>query len=148
MESSDQTLHAGESADVPYSFDFDWKHRILRSHFHGRITDEELKTYYRSLYQTYFRIQPIAGVLQLSKTTVFEVSAKVVREWAKSAPALHDPSGQRVIIAPSPELYRMARTFRLWAKNTRPNIRVVRTEQEAWAILAVENPQFAPLEPE
>ena len=133
---------------MPYSFDFDWKHRILRSRFYGRITDEELRAYYRSLYQVFFRIRPIGGVLELSKTTVFKVSAKVVREWANSAPALHDPNGKRVMIAPSPRHYWMARTLRLWAKKTRPNIQVVRTEQEAWAILGVKNPQFEPLESE
>jgi len=139
---------AGDSADVPYSFDFDWKHRILRSRFYGRITDEELTAYYRTLYQKYFRLQPIAGLLLLSETTVLETSAKVVREWADSAPAMHDPNGQLVIIAPSPELYQRAQKFRLLARGTRPNIQVVRTEQEAWAILAVKNPQFEPLETE
>lgn len=133
---------------MPHSFDFDWKHRILRTRFYGRVTDEELKKYYRSLYQNFFRLQPTAGVACLSETTVFDVSAEAVRELANSAPALHDPTRHRIIVAPSPELYRMARTFQMWAKTARPNLHVVRTEQEAWAILEILNPEFVSLEPE
>jgi len=133
---------------VPHSFDFDWKHRILRTRFSGRVTDEELKQYYRSLYQSFFRLQPIAGVACLSESTVFDVSAEAVRELANSAPALHDPTRHRIIVAPSSDLFRMAQTFQILAKTARPNLHVVRTEEEAWEILEILNPEFALLEPE
>ena len=36
--------------------------------------------------------------------------------------------------------------FEMEGEDKRPNLHVVRSEAEAWAILAVENPQFEPLE--
>jgi hypothetical protein len=36
----------------------------------------------------------------------------------------------------------MARMFELQGQETRPNLHVVRTEKEAWAILGVSKPKF------
>jgi hypothetical protein len=131
---------------VPYTFDFDWKHRILRCRFRGRVTDEELREFYRAGYKHAFRTRPRAGLVDMSEITLFDVSPQAIRELAKSAPIIPDPHHVRVIIAPSPDTYGIARMFELQAEETRPNLYVVRSEREAWAILAVQNPRFAPLE--
>jgi hypothetical protein len=40
----------------------------------------------------------------------------------------------------------MMRMFQIEGEAMRPNIHVVRTEREAWAILSVEKPRFEPLD--
>jgi hypothetical protein len=40
----------------------------------------------------------------------------------------------------------MARMFELQGQETRPNLHVIRTEKEAWAILGVSKPKFEPVQ--
>jgi hypothetical protein len=40
----------------------------------------------------------------------------------------------------------MMRMFEMEGESTRPGLQVVRSERDAWAILAVRNPQFEPLD--
>jgi hypothetical protein len=131
---------------MPWSFDFDWKNRILRARLYGRVTDEELKDMYRTGYKLIFRTQPSASILDGSAGTSFEISPETVRELAKSAPAPSDPDIIRVIIAPSAAFYGLARMFEIQGEETRPHLHVVRSEKEALAILAVQNPRFEPLD--
>jgi hypothetical protein len=133
---------------VAYSFDVDWKHRILRCRFHGRVTDEDVKGFYLTAYKLAFHIQPRAGVVDTSAASSFEVSPEAIRERANSAPATPDPNFPRIVIAPSHETFGLARMFEIQGEAMHPNLHVVRTEREAWAILAVQNPRFEPLETE
>jgi len=130
---------------MPFSFDFDWKNRILRGRLFGQIGDDHLKDYYRTAFQIVSRTQPLAAIIDGSAITEFSVAANTILELAKSPPALPNPNLPRVIIAPSPVFYGMARMFEAQGEPTRPNLHVVRTENEAWAILAVQDPQFEPL---
>jgi len=127
---------------LPYTFDFDLTKGILRCRLNGRITDQVLKDFFRAGAQHAIRTHPSAGVVDLSEVTSFEVSAQVIEKLAKSTPVLPDPNLRRVIIAASPEIYGMMRMFEIAGEPTRPGIHVVHTEQEAWAILSVEEPRF------
>jgi len=131
---------------MPYSFDFDLTNGILRCRLTGQVTDGVLRDFFRFGSELAIRTQPSAGVVDLSEVTSFEASAEVIRELARAAPVLLDPELRRVVIAPTPQVFGMMRMFAMQTEGTRPNIHVVRTEQEAWAILAVPNPQFRPLE--
>ncbi len=133
---------------MPYSFDFDLANGILRCRLDGRVTDEIVKEFFRVGAEFAKRTHPAAGVIDLSGVTSFQVSARVLREESKVPPVLNDPDLRRVVIAPSPETYGLMRMFELEGEDIRPNIRVVRSEQQAWAILGVENPQFEPLKSE
>jgi hypothetical protein len=133
---------------MPCSLDFDSKNRILRWCLHGHVTEQELKTTYTKLYEIVVRIQPSAGIVDGSDVTSFEISADLMRLLAKAAPIMPDPALLRVIIAPSPDFYGLARMFEIQGEATRPNLHVVRTEREAFAILAVQDPHFDPVETE
>ena len=133
---------------MPLSFEFDWKHRIMRCRLHGRITDEDLKSLYTIGYKLVFRMQPVAVITDGSDGKSFEISPQAIREFAEAAPVLPNPNLPRVIVAPSPELYRMARMFEIQGATTRPNLHIVRTEREALVILAVQNLRFEPLDPD
>jgi len=50
-----------------------------------------------------------------------------------------------VFVAPTPDLFGMARLFELQGADARPNLHVVRTSEEAYRILNVSDPQFTPV---
>jgi len=130
---------------VAYSFDIDWKNRIMRCRLHGRVTDEDLNGFYRTAHELSSRIQPRAGVIDSSEASSFDVSPRTIREHARLAPASPDPKFPRIIIAPTPETYGLARMFELQGEGMHPNLHIVRDQQEAWEILGVQNPRFEPL---
>ena len=133
---------------MPYSFDFDLTNGILRCRLKGRVNNGALKDFFRTGAEHAVRTHPRAGVVDLSEVTSLDVSARTIEQLAKSAPVLRDPNLRRVIIAPSPGIYGLMRMFEMQGAGTRPNLHVVHTEREAWAILAVQNPRFKPLETE
>lgn len=131
---------------MPYSFDFDLANGILRCRLGGQVTDEELKDFFRIGASLAMRAHPAAGVIDLSEVTAFDVSSQTIREQSRVAPVLNDPELRRVVIAPTSDTFGMMRMFELEGQDIRPNIHVVRSEKEAWAILAVESPQFQPMQ--
>jgi hypothetical protein len=130
---------------VPYHFEFDATNRILGCRFDGRVTDEALKECYRLAAEYVAETDPRAAVIDLSAVTSFEVSPETIHELAKSAPVVPDPGRPRCIVAPSPTIFGMMRMFEIEGEVTRPNLHVVRTPDEAWAILGVQGSQFKPL---
>jgi hypothetical protein len=131
---------------MPYAFDFDLANGILRCRLDGRVTDDVLRDFFRIGAALAARTHPSAGVIDLSAVTSFDVSAEALREQSKIPPVLTDPDLRRIVIAPSSDVYGMMRMFELEGEDVRPNIHVVRTEQQAWAILGVKSPVFAPLQ--
>jgi hypothetical protein len=131
---------------MPYHFEFDSANQILLARFEGKVTDAELKEYYRIAEKYVAAASPRAGVLDMSAANSLEVSPQTIRELANLPPAFSDPYQARCIIAPSPKIFGMARMFELQGQHTRPNLHVVRTAKEAWAILGVSKPKFERLE--
>ena len=131
---------------MPYSFDFDLANGILRCRLEGRVTDDVLRDFFRVGADLAARTHPAAGVIDLSGVTSFEVSTHALREQSKVPPVFADPDLRRVVIAPSADIYGMMRMFELEAEEVRPDIHVVRSEQQAWAILGVKDPRFEPLQ--
>ena len=133
---------------LPYEFEFDLTHGILLCRLSGLVTDEVLQEFFEVGSQHARRTHPTAGVVDLSEVTTLEVSPETIRQVAKSAPAWNDTGLQRVVVAPTPHLYGMMRMFATQGEEIRPNLHVVHSEKEAWAILAVQEPRFKPLDNE
>lgn len=133
---------------MPYHFEFDSANRILRGRPEGTLTDEDLKEFYRMAEEYTELTNPRAAVTDMTSVTSMEVSPQTIRELANLPPAVADPSRPRCIIAASPQIFGMARMFELLGQDTRPNLHVVRTEKEAWAILGISEPEFEPIRTE
>jgi hypothetical protein len=131
---------------MPYHFEFDSTHRILRCRLEGRVTDEELREYYRDLEKYSVQQEPLGGILDMSAVTSLDVSPDTSRELAKSPPAMPNPGRPRVLIATSPPVFGIARMFEMQGQETRPNLHVVRSEKEALAILGVTETKFEPIQ--
>jgi hypothetical protein len=127
---------------MPCNFDFDLSSKIIRCRIDGIVTDETLKEYYR-LCSNYGALKPTyAGIFDMSAVVFIAVSAETFRSLAMQPPAIPDPDIPRVIVAGSPQMFGLARMFDLQGSETRPNLHVVRSEQEALAILGVKVAKF------
>jgi hypothetical protein len=130
---------------MAFQFEFDSANRILRLRFEGMVTDEELTTAYRLLAVHTERTPSRAGVGDFSGVTDFQVTTETLRRLAYSPPALANQDVPRFIVAPSQAIFGLARLFESHGAQTRPNIYVVRTREEVWAALSVQEPHFEPL---
>jgi hypothetical protein len=132
---------------MAYSFEFDSPSRTLLARFRGCVTDEAITKFYRISAPKVLAVVDYQGVINdFSGVTSFEVTPETVRALAWSRPAVPDPSKIRIIVAPTPQLYGLARMFAMHGEDTRPNLHIVRTLEHAYAILGITNPQFEPLE--
>jgi hypothetical protein len=111
---------------VSYQIDFDATNRILRARFHGRVTDADRFT-------------------DFSEVTAVAFSPQTMRDLARTKPIMPDPRRPVIFIAPTPDLFGMARMFGLEGAESRPNLHVVRTAEQAYEVLSARNPEFAPV---
>jgi hypothetical protein len=130
---------------MPYLIDFDTTNRILRARFLGRVTDDDLRNMYRFGQENVARFDPLSGITDFSEATAVAFSPQTMRALARTKPIMPDPSRPVIFIAPTPDLFGMGRLFELEGADSRPNLRVVRTAEEAYEILNVQDPQFAPV---
>ena len=121
-----------------FVFDFDPTHQILRSTFSGRVTDEDLLNHQRVGLLLVTSLDPRFAIIDLSGADPFEVTSDGMRKLAKLPPAMPKVDRPRVVIAPSDYTFGMARIFEIEGEATRPNLHVVRSAKEAFAILGVE----------
>jgi hypothetical protein len=130
---------------VAHHIDFDATNRILRARFEGRVTDDELKEVYRFGQENVARFDPHAGITDFSGVTEVAFSTQTVRDLALSKPIMPDPSRLVVLVASAPHLFGIARMFEMLGAESRPNLHVVRTAEEAYEVLNVRQPQFEPV---
>lgn len=132
---------------MAYSFEFDSASRTLLARFRGRVTDEALLNFYRVSTPKVIAAVDFEGVItDFSGVTSFEVMPETIRALAWSAPAVPDPATIRIIVAPTPYLYGMARMFASHGEDTRPNLHIVRSLEHAYAILGIISPKFEALQ--
>lgn len=123
---------------MAYSFEFDAASRVLLARFRGRVTDEALTKFYRVSAPRVSAAVEFQGVINdFSSVTSFEVTAETIRALAWSRPAVPDPSKVRIIVAPTPKLFGLARMFAMHGEDTRPNLHIVRSLERAYAILGI-----------
>ena len=130
---------------MPYQIDFDASNRILRARFKGHVTDDDLRNVYRFGEENVVRLDPLSGITDFSEVTAVAFSPQTMRDLARAKPIMPDPSRPVIFVAPTPDLFGMARMFELEGAETRPNLHVVHTPEQAYQILNVQDPQFAPV---
>ena len=124
--------------------EFDAKHNVLRGTLDGRMTGAILLDFYARAAKYMASHPPCHGILDFSKVTDFEVSSAAIRQVAAAPPAF--PAGyMRVLVIPRDFIYGLARMFQILTEETRPELRIVRTMEEAYRLLEVTSPDFRPV---
>ena len=129
---------------MPFYWDFDQVNRILRFRLEGRITNEEVRDYYREAREIAAMVDARAGIMDMSGVTSLDVSRETIARLAKSTPIFPDHERPRIVIASSTLVLGITRMFQMEGEATRPNLYVVQTQEAAWAILGVKDVQFEP----
>lgn len=126
---------------MAFRFDFDPTNRILRGRFMKEVTDSELIDFYRMTALLSESLSPEAGVADFAQATA-EVTPDTIRKLAKLPPAFPKQDRPRFIVAASDHIFGLARMFQIEGEATRPNLHIVRSEEEAWERLGVERLEF------
>jgi hypothetical protein len=122
---------------MSYHFDFEQTYRLLRGSFAGSVNDEELAAFCKEAAEKIALADPLRELTDFTDVTHFKASPENIRGLARSGHAMSDPARPRVILAPSDLIFGTARMYELEGEGARPHVYVVRTPQEAWAILGV-----------
>lgn len=127
------------------TFEFDSGNGLLRCRVDGVVSDEEMRELYKSIGRYVAQTQPRSGIVDLSGVTSFRVSVETMRGLAALPPPMPDPKQPRFIVAASDHVFGMSRLFEAEGEKTRPMMRVVRTIDEAYAMLGIREPRFEPV---
>jgi hypothetical protein len=125
-------------------FEFDSSNGILRCRLEGDVTDESLKECYEVACKYAALTNPGVGIMDFSNVASFNVSSQTVRELAYRAPRMLG-SQPRFLVAPTTHMYGLARMFQQYGSDTRPEVHVVRSVDEAYTLLGVPEPHFEPV---
>ena len=128
-----------------YKFDYNATNKILRCRLYGHITDAILEEFYIAATECIAKVNPLSSLADLSDASSFDVPPGTVRDMARRTPGLPDTRRIRVVVAPTDHIFGMLRLFQLTGEHSRPNLHVVRTRREAWALLGVQEPRFEKL---
>jgi hypothetical protein len=122
---------------MPIDLTIDERARIVYSTFHGKIETADLLNHIAAMkahphfHPEYNELVDVSGV------TAFDVPTEDLRELAmENSP--FDPSSVRVLVAPVDLLFGLARMFQGFGGETRPNLIVVRSLNEAYRTLGLQ----------
>lgn len=124
--------------------EFDERNFVIRWKLDGEVTDELFAEYVRLSAATIPTLPAKALILDLTGASSFKVSAAALRELASKVPTLPGRF-PRVIVARSDLTYGLSRMFAILSEEKRPNLHVVRTMEEAYALLKMRSPEFRPI---
>lgn len=85
----------------------------------------------------------VRGIADVSSVAMEDLSSETIRRLAW-APAQGEERAVVVFVVSSDMVFGLARMFSMLTEPQRPNRHVVRTMEEAYALLGIKNPQFAP----
>ena len=126
-----------------FVLEFDAKNNLLRGTMEGPLTDRLLLDYYAVAARFTASHPPCRGLWDFSKIAgKLEVSSDTIKQLVKRSPII--PAGHmRVVVAPQDFIFGMTRMLQILSEETRPELHVVRTMDEAYRLLLVESPEFS-----
>lgn len=121
---------------MPVSVRVDRSRKLVVTTYSGHVTDGDVAHQIAEI----GRNAPFEGeyrvITDFTQVTQFEISADQIRLVAESKSPLEKT--RRVMVAPSDVAYGTSRMFQVLAGRTRPNISVVRTLDEAYTALEID----------
>jgi hypothetical protein len=127
---------------MDYRIDLDPTHQVLRVTVTAAVLTHDLgEDCYRSVARIASRGGPYAAIWDLSGVTSTTASTDQFRELASRAPAV--PAGRtRVVVAKAPVIYGLSRMIELTRDSMGGQSQVVRSLEEAYAMLDVRPEDF------
>ena len=129
---------------MPFRFESDELHRIIRIVFEGPCTDDDMLEAYYALGLLLERNSPASVIIDYTDVTDIRISTEAVREYSYRLPTV-DTDDFLIAVAPQPIMYGIARMFEVITAETRANMHVVHSMKEALALMGVSSAPFIPL---
>jgi hypothetical protein len=129
---------------MPYYFEFDPAHRILLVVLEGDVGDREMLRINDDIKAHVTDLNPSAGVSDFSTVTTFRVASHTMRTAALQ-PSPYDEQAPRFIVAQRDHLFGLARMYQLIGSRIRAKLQVVRSREEVFSALGIQNPKFEKL---
>lgn len=131
--------------DSDYRIEFDAKNRILLLTFQNEVTESSFLAGVSAATDFVMASHPIEGaIVDFSEIRELHLIPSFIRDYARlDLQAL--PWKPRVIVAPQPAVFGMARMFQTLTEGTLYVIGVVKTMDEAWSLLKLQSPEFKPV---
>ena len=126
---------------------FEHRHKVLLASFSAALTQGDLGRYDREVGRFVARWRdPVRGILDFTHISKIEVTSEQVAGRGQQPQV--NPGQQRVYVAPTPEMYGLCRMFAAYqAFQGFPEADIVRSMQEACALLCIDQPTFEPVDP-
>ncbi|MGP0017347.1 MAG: STAS domain-containing protein [Candidatus Sulfotelmatobacter sp.] len=129
-----------------FRFEFDPANNILMIRFEGRLTHELVQEFYQQGKEYWIATGARAAILDGSAVTQVDLSSDLIRQLARRDPVLELTGKPRVFVVPRTEVFGLARMFQLTGEWKQPYLHVVRTMDQAYALLGIQSATFEPIE--
>jgi DNA-binding NarL/FixJ family response regulator len=138
-------LRPGVKSNIHFQFEFDPESKILHGKFNGQITCASIRDYCVTAASLWDATDFRGSAIDLSGVTSVDVTPDEILELAAAPPTDPFASRPRVIVAPTAQLFGLARMFQMAGKATRPNLHIVQDSHQVFALLGVTTPRFQPI---
>ena len=126
---------------MAFLLEFDAGHNIVRGTIKGHLTDAILLDC-QAVATRYTKSHlPSRGIWDYSEVTEAQLSGDAVRQVERRQPVI-STGYTSVVVAPQDYVFGMMRMLEILSEKSRPELRVVRTMDEAYRLLGVETPEF------
>lgn len=128
-------------------FEFDAVNRILLGRLDGHVTEELLADFYHAIRRYSVLTDAQAAIFDFTLAREVGISSEFIQRLARSEPAmLNVETKPTVAVVPQIHAFGLARMFQLIGERTRPLFQVVKTMDEALAVLQAQTSEFRPLD--
>jgi hypothetical protein len=125
------------------SLAFDRKHRVLRVTFSGIFGPEDMDEIDRTTVEFVAHHGPVRGIFDYTEVEAFAVPDSRLAERAQQPSVIQ----QRVVVASSVTSGERARTYARYRRDAgQQQAQIVGSLDEAYALLALRNPRFEPVD--
>ena len=133
---------------MAYRFEVDEADCVLLCRFSESVNEQRIGRFYREAGAHIERMRPRAVIFDFTEVTSFDVSSSSIRSLADAPPLIPETSCPRVVVAPAQHIYAMSRMFQILGERSRPTFKVVRSMEDALAVIRLADPDFKTLTPE
>jgi len=130
---------------VGFRFEFDSARRILLINMEGEISDSVIRQLDGAVRKHVSEKKPDVQIVDCSGITKFAMSSDFVRHLGKRKPSAYALQARRLIIAPTPVSFGLARMYQMAGEPQHSGVIIVRSMKEALSELGIEQATFEPL---
>jgi hypothetical protein len=128
---------------MSFHVEFSELNKILRVSFRDNVQDQDMRDYYKTIASAQTEVGPCSCICDFSNIDKLQVTSNMVKDLA-ARPPLVVPGFKHVIVAPQDYVYGLVRMYETLTGRT--NTIIVRSLDEAYNVLGLDDPQFGTLD--